>query len=216
MASPISVASYAFAPPDAAQDEGNKIQLSVQNEAAGSAIQDQLERILQEKFHLVIVPGYTPVKTDTPTRITKTSKKRLENAVSAMKKKNIRFIMVSGGNVHPDGTPFNEAFGMKTYLMQDLGIPEEQIIIDPYARHSTTNLRNCGRFMLSYGLSRALIVTSFDQNFYFSFQGISTFAARSRSVLGYVVGKFGYVSPISSSFIPSPEVFTKGDTPLDP
>lgn len=216
MASPISVSSYAFAPPDAAQDEGNIIQLSAQNEAAGIAIQDQLETIQQQKFQLVIVPGYTPVKTNTPVSITSTSQKRLANAVSIMKKKNIGFIMVSGGNVHPDGTPFNEAFGMKNYLMQNLGVPEEQIVIDPYARHSTTNIRNCGRFMLTYGLNRALIVTSFDQNFYFSFQGISTFAARSRSVLGYVIGKFGFVSPISSSFIPSQDVFTRGNTPLDP
>ena len=216
MASTISVSSYAFAPPTAALDEGNPIQLSEQNQAASLAIQENLAAIQQEKYQLVIVPGYTPIKTDTPTKITSTSEKRLANAVKAMQKKNIRFIMTSGGNVHPDGTPFNEAFGMKTYLLQNLGISEDQIIIDPYALHSTTNLRNCGRFMLTYGLSRALVVTSFDQNFYFSFQGISTFAARSKKILGYSIGKFGFVSPNSCSFIPSEDVFTRGDTPLDP
>jgi hypothetical protein len=216
MASAIPVNNYAYATPGVAKEDGKPIVLFAENQAASIAVQEQLLSIQQDAYQLVIVPGFTPVNATTPYQITDTSKSRLDKAVEIMKKKNIRFIMVSGGNVHPGDTPFNEAYGMKIYLKNDLGLEEQQIIMDPYAQHSTTNLRNCGRFMLTHELSSALIVTSPDQNFYFGFPGISTFRARSKKILGYVIGEMHFISRYSSSFIPSNDVLTKGDNPLDP
>ena len=62
------------------------------------------------------------------------------------------FIIVSGGYVHPFHTPNCEAVEMKKYLMQKLLIPGSSIIIEPQARHTTTNLRNVNRLILRYGI----------------------------------------------------------------
>lgn len=61
-------------------------------------------------------------------------------------------MVVSGGKVHPDKTKFCEAEEMKRYLVQKLGIPADAILIDPHARHTTTNIRNTARLLFRYGL----------------------------------------------------------------
>jgi len=60
------------------------------------------------------------------------------------------FLAVSGGYVHPYKVQHNEAIEMKRYLMK-MGVPESAIIIDPHARHTTTNMRNVARMMFRYG-----------------------------------------------------------------
>lgn len=60
------------------------------------------------------------------------------------------FIAVSGGYVHPYKVQHAEAIEMKRYLMR-MGVPESAIIIDPHARHTTTNMRNVARMMFRYG-----------------------------------------------------------------
>ena len=72
------------------------------------------------------------------------------------------FIIVSGGNVHPNRTPFNEAVEMKRILIEQYNIPAGRILIEPHARHTTTNLRNCARLLFAAGLPTdrpSLIVT---------------------------------------------------------
>lgn len=72
------------------------------------------------------------------------------------------FIIVSGGNVHPNRTPFNEALEMKRLLVEQHGVPADRILIEPHARHTTTNLRNCARLLLAAGFPAgrdALIVS---------------------------------------------------------
>jgi hypothetical protein len=61
------------------------------------------------------------------------------------------FIVVSGGAVHPNRTPFNEAVEMKRLLVTQYGVPPDRILIEPHARHTTTNLRNCARLLLAAG-----------------------------------------------------------------
>jgi hypothetical protein len=70
-------------------------------------------------------------------------------------------VLVSGGSVHPAGTPLNEALMLREYLL-DHGASEEQILVEPHARHTTTNLRNAGRMLRSLGLHSALVVTGFE------------------------------------------------------
>ena len=43
---------------------------------------------------------------------------------------------------------------MKRYMIDVLGIPASAIIIDPFARHTTTNVRNAGRMILDYGFPK--------------------------------------------------------------
>ena len=66
--------------------------------------------------------------------------------------KKVPFIIVSGGYVHPKHTRFAEAVEMKRSLMRDFGVPEDAIIIDPHARHTTTNIRNAARLIFRYGI----------------------------------------------------------------
>jgi uncharacterized SAM-binding protein YcdF (DUF218 family) len=76
----------------------------------------------------------------------------------------------------------------------EMGVPEERIIVEGKARHSTTNLRNAGRFMLEDGhkdkFKSALVLTDGGQAFYFS-EHVLTFSAfhgRSQAELGYKIG----------------------------
>jgi len=62
------------------------------------------------------------------------------------------FIVTSGGKVHPYKTKFCEAIEMKKFLMEKLSIPENAIIIDPHARHTTTNMRNTVRLIYRMGI----------------------------------------------------------------
>jgi len=90
------------------------------------------------------------------------------------------FIMVSGADVWPKGTDYTEAELMRDWLTGKLksdkhGIKDpisvNKILVDGYARHSTTNLRNAYRYMEQYGMTNALIVTDpkiFGQAEYFA------------------------------------------------
>lgn len=74
------------------------------------------------------------------------------NIAAAMFRRGLApFIVVSGGNVHPNRTPFNEAVEMKRVLIEQHGIPADRILMEPHARHTTTNLRNCARLLLAAG-----------------------------------------------------------------
>lgn len=72
------------------------------------------------------------------------------------------FIILSGGRVYPPMTQFSEAVEMKRYLVEYFGIPENAIIVEPHARHTTTNIRNAARIMLEEGfpLDKPAIMTS--------------------------------------------------------
>jgi len=72
------------------------------------------------------------------------------------------FIIVSGGHVHPDRTPYAEAIEMKRELIARDHIPEAAVVIDPYARHTTTNLRNAARLLFQMGAptGKAMVITA--------------------------------------------------------
>ncbi len=91
---------------------------------------------------------------------------RCELAAKRYRKGLAPFIIVSGGNVHPFHTPYTEALEMKKYLMQQEHIPGSAILLEPQARHTTTNFRNACRLMIRYGFPMAkpsLCVTTKDQ-----------------------------------------------------
>jgi hypothetical protein len=62
------------------------------------------------------------------------------------------FIVPSGGKVHPYKTKYCEATEMKKYMVEKLNVPASAIIIEPHARHTTTNMRNTVRLMFRYGV----------------------------------------------------------------
>jgi len=101
------------------------------------------------KYASVVVPGEGP---ELPTvALDPMGRMRCNLAATRYHKGLAPFIIVSGGFVHPFHTPYAEAFEMKRYLLT-LGIPENAIIIEPQARHTTTNLRNANRLMIRYGI----------------------------------------------------------------
>lgn len=94
-------------------------------------------------------------------------------------------LVVSGGHVWPSRTPYAEAIEMKRYLTERLAIPKHAVLIDPHARHTTTNLRNVSRLIFSYGIPSnrpVLIATHPSQS-----RDLTTpeFAQRCRDELGY-------------------------------
>jgi hypothetical protein len=102
------------------------------------------------KYTVILVPGAGPDDPAMPF----SAEGMLRCRLAAIEYKNglAPFIVVSGGKVHPYKTKYCEATEMKKYLLETLGIPENAILIDPHARHTTTNMRNVARMMYRYGV----------------------------------------------------------------
>jgi hypothetical protein len=124
-------------------------------------------------------------------------------------------ILVSGGRAHPHSTPYVEAIEMRRALIERYGVPAEAIVIEPYARHTTTNLRNAARRLMALGAPmdrEALIVCNPDQSRMIE---NPAFVQRNQRELGYQPGTIGKrLSPTELTFRPSP-VSARVD-PLDP
>jgi hypothetical protein len=126
------------------------------------------------------------------------------------------FIMPSGGKVHPYKTKYCEAEEMKTYMIKVLHIPEYAIIMEPHARHTTTNMRNGARLMFRYGIPASkpgLVITDKSQ-----IDGILAMAGRCMKELKYVPYKLGKsLSETAVEFYPLPEAMQINPyEPLDP
>ncbi len=101
-------------------------------------------------YTLILVPGAGP---EEPTvALSAEGMLRCRLAAIQYRKESAPFIMVSGGKVHPYKTKYCEAEEMKRFLIEDLKIPEEAVIMEPHARHTTTNMRNCVRLIYRYGM----------------------------------------------------------------
>jgi len=102
------------------------------------------------KYSLIMIPGAGP---DNP-EVALSAEGMLRCRLAAIQYRNglAPFIVTSGGKVHPYKTKYCEATEMKKFLMEKLHIPESAILIDPHARHTTTNMRNTARMMFRYGI----------------------------------------------------------------
>lgn len=116
-------------------------------------------------YTVIVIPGAGPDEPRVPLSAEGMIRCRL--AATQYKKGLAPFIIPSGGKVHPYKTNFCEAFEMKKFLMNHLQIPENAIIIEPHARHTTTNMRNSVRLMYRYGIpfdKHGLVCTTRDQS----------------------------------------------------
>lgn len=167
------------------------------------------------EYPLILIPG---AGTDNYLdQISPGSILRCQLAFEAYQKGMAPFIMVSGGNVHPYKVPNNEAEQMKKYLLQ-LGVPESSILMEPHARHTTTNLRNAARIMFRYGfpMDRASItVTTPSQSSYIYSEVMFD---RSMKELGYHPYQNGKrLSNTIAEFYPQViSLQIDADEPLDP
>lgn len=133
-------------------------------------------------YSVILVPGLGPENPGVA--LDSLGAYRCRLAAARYRQGKAPFIVVSGGHVHPNKTPYCEAVEMKKYLVETLGLPDAAVFIEPHARHTTTNLRNTARMLYAFGLPTdrpLLTVTDTAQSRY-----ILGMAGRCRSELGYV------------------------------
>jgi hypothetical protein len=162
-------------------------------------------------YSMILVPGQGPEREGEA--ISPGSIRRCREAAERFRRKLAPILVVSGGHVHPNQTPFSEAVEMKKYLVRELGIPEEAILIDPHARHSTTNMRNAARLAYRYGIpdtKKILIVTDPVQNGF-----LTVMQKRFMAELGYLpYRRLEKVGEEESEFFPVRDCVQPN--PLDP
>ncbi len=155
---------------------------------------------------------------DLSTSISPIGAQRTDVAAKLFLQHKAPLIIVSGGFVHPMQTPYCEGIEMKGYLMQKYKIPEKNILIDPHARHTTTNFRNGARLAFRYGIptDRTALVTSSEDHITSSTN--EEFRRRNLNELGYVPFEFiKRISPTEAEFKPSvASLFFDANDPLDP
>lgn len=166
------------------------------------------------KYSIILVPGAGPgVKGRS---IDSMGVYRCKLAVAAYKKGLAPFIIVSGGHVHPYKTPFCEAIEMKKYITGTLGLPDEAVIIEPHARHTTTNIRNAERLIYLFNMpptKPALIIT--DQ---FQSLAIENMGMRFKNEIGYIpYESLNRTANTENVFLPSLKAWQQDPIdPLDP
>nr|WP_274615695.1 YdcF family protein [Sphingomonas sp. ACRSK] len=165
------------------------------------------------RYTAIVLTGIGPEVPDMP--LSPGGKYHVRLAANRFAEGDAPFIIVSGGRAHPHGTPHNEAVEMRRALIGRYGVPAEAIVIEPYARHTTTNLRNATRRLMALGapLDReALIVCNPDQSRMIE---SPAFGGRNRRELGYEPGVIGRrLSPTELTF--RPDLRSARIDPLDP
>jgi len=138
-------------------------------------------------FAAIVVPGQGPMDLNHP--LDPDGQVRADQAAARFAAGLAPLIALSGGHVHPDRTPYSEAIEMKKYLMATYAIPAAALLVDPHARHTTTNLRNVARLLYRYGVPvdrPSLITTDQFQTAYIAAAGpMQVFGKRCLDELGY-------------------------------
>ena len=169
-------------------------------------------------YTVILVPGQGPTSLSTP--LDPLGQARCDLAAIRLAAKYAPYVALSGGHVHPAGTPYCEALEMKQYMMTVKGIPESAILVDPYARHTTTNIRNVSRELYRYGLPvdrPALVTTDIFQSVEVS-QHPGLLDMNSESTLFYLPYRaLVALTPNDTCLLPSPLTLTGNSRdPLNP
>jgi hypothetical protein len=167
-------------------------------------------------YSVIVVPGAGP--SDSETALSVAGRRRTELAAEAYHAGKAPFILVSGGYVHPSQTRFSEAVEMKRALLSNYHVPEAAILVDPHARHTTTNMRNAAREIYRYNMPMdkpALVISDTAQVGYIAGQD---FADRCMKELGYLPYQIiSRPSETSLVFLPLKESLEQDPMdPLDP
>jgi DUF218 domain len=136
--------------------------------------------------------------------ISQGSQKNSAAAAALYRKKMAPFIIVSGGYVHPKQTIFSEAVEMKRELLLVYGIPESAILIEPQARHTTTNVRNAVRILFAGGVPPDRPSLSVASKEHIDSILSEQFMKRCENELGYQPARYGKrISDVAAEFLPS-------------
>src|SRR6185295_8629390 len=136
-------------------------------------------------------------------RLSPIGAQRADQAAQLFLEHKAPLIILSGGHVHPMQTPYCEAIEMKKYVMEKFKIPETSILIEPQARHTTTNFRNAARLAFRYRIPTALALVTSSESHITSSIG-DEFRMRCLNELGYFPMEFiKRISPVEAEFKPS-------------
>jgi hypothetical protein len=169
----------------------------------------------QYEYSAILVPGLGP---ELPgVRLDPNGAKRCDSAAIRFRAGKAPFLIVSGGHVHPNKTPYCEAIEMKKYMVEVLHIPANAIIIEPHARHTTTNLRNANRLIYLFNMPAGkpvLIVTDAAQNSYIN----GNMGAKVIKELGYTpYASITKLNAFETSYLPTENSrHINSFDPLDP
>lgn len=167
-------------------------------------------------YAVIVVPGSGP---DRPgVNLSPTGRLRAILGARRYREGKAPILLLSGGYVHPIHTSFSEAVEMKKYLVEELGIPTAAVLIDPHARHTTTNIRNAARQIYRYGIpfeKMSMITTDESQS---SNIESAAFEDRCLRELGYKPYRLGRrLTPFDLEFRPTLEsLHADPMDPLDP
>ncbi|ANH81063.1 hypothetical protein A8C56_08795 [Niabella ginsenosidivorans] len=121
-------------------------------ETVNKAAAEKIKTVNWNKYPytLILIPGAGP--DEYGVKISAEARLRLRLGALQYQKGMAPFIVVSGGKIHPYKTKYCEALEMKKFLVETLHIPESAVIMEPHARHTTTNMRNTVRLIFHYGM----------------------------------------------------------------
>ncbi len=169
-------------------------------------------------YSVVLILGSGP--SDSVTALSPTGRLRCDTAVLRFLAGLVPFIVVSGGYVHPEGTKYCEALEMKKYLMQQYHIPEQAIITEPFARHTTTNIRNTNRLIYRYAIpsNKPVLVISSQSHISTITDTAHTFDNRNLRELGYLpYNNMNRKAPSEATYLPNLNSLQMDpNDPLDP
>lgn len=114
-------------------------------------------------YTALIVLGDSPNSAGDELHLSESAKARVAMGVEKYRSAVAAFIVFTGANVYPNHTAYHEAIEMKKYAMTKFSVPEHAILVDPHARHTTTNLRNISRLIFRYKIpsdKKALVVAT--------------------------------------------------------
>lgn len=168
------------------------------------------------RYPVILIPGRSPVLKDNP--LSPEAKMKMRLAARRFNDGLAPLIVVSGGFCNPSQTRFNEALEMKRELMRTYHIPQSAVLIDPFARHTTTNLRNTERLLFEIGAPPdrpVLVTTTAYQSRYMEGQ---VFHDRCQRELGYpCFSNFKRLSLFDTEMkLPLVSLHRDANDPLDP
>lgn len=154
------------------------------------------------RYSAMIVTGVGPEIEGEP--LSPFGKYHLRLAARRFAHGDIAFILVTGGRAHPRATPFTEADEMRKALIERYGIPADAIVSEPYARHTTTNLRNASRLLAAMSAPLAMETVIVCNPLQSGYIESAKFTERNAAELGYQPGTIvRRVSPTELVFRPS-------------
>lgn len=170
------------------------------------------------EYALVLALGDGPNEPDDLPNISIGGMRNSDQAVTLYQQGKAPLIVLSGGHVKPFQVPYSEGIEMKKYVMDKYNIPENRILVETQARHTTTNMRNTGRLIFRYGIpsNKKAVVTSAESHI--NTIVASNFNERSLREMNHIPAEiYNRVSEIYLEFTPKIEVLhLDSSDPLDP